>query len=229
MPSTRRPGRAATAASSVPSAPAPGSLRIRLILEGRQLLEENGAAELSLREVARRAGVSEAAPSRHFPGKEGLLAAIAATGFAELADERVQIAALELSPLQRAREMMMSYVRFARAHPGLFNLMTGPRLLESFSRQEIEAPSTQSFSFFARSIHDLALASGWRRDQLEQLAHAAWSVEHGVATLLLAGVAPRSDSKVEPDTMIGFSIQLLLSAVAAGPQAMQHTVDALRD
>ena len=203
------------------------SLRSRLILEGRKLLEENGAAELSLREVARRAGVSEAAPSRHFPGKEGLLAAIAATGFAELAEERVLIAALDMSPLQRAREMMMSYVRYARAHPGLFNLMTGPRLLESFSRQEIEAPSNQSFSFFARSIHELALASGWRQEELAHLSHAAWSVEHGVAALLLAGVAPRIDSHVEPDSMVEFSIQLLLSAVVAGPQALQRPEDTL--
>lgn len=227
MPAPRRLGRAAPAASPAPSAPAPASLRTRLILEGRKLLEENGATELSLREVARRAGVSEAAPSRHFAGKEGLLAAIAATGFEQLADERVHIAARDMSPMHRAHEMMLSYVRFARANPGLFNLMTGPRLLESFSRQEIEAPSNQSFSFFADSIHDLALASGWPQEQLAHLAHAAWSVEHGVATLLLAGVAPRTDGQMKPDTMVEFSIKLLLSAVAAGPQAMQQTGHAL--
>ena len=62
---------------------------------------------------------------------------------------------------------------------------------------------------------------------MAHLAHAAWSVEHGVATLLLAGVAPRTDGQMKPDTMVEFSIKLLLSAVAAGPQAMQQTGHAL--
>src|SRR3989442_7084727 len=64
-----------------------GDLRNALIAEGRTLLELKGARDLSLRETARRAGVSIAAPSRHFDGKEALLAAIAASGFRELAAE----------------------------------------------------------------------------------------------------------------------------------------------
>ena len=65
-----------------------GGLRNALVEEGRRMFEENGASELSLRALARRLGVSEAAPSRHFKGKEELLAAIAISGFKQLAEQR---------------------------------------------------------------------------------------------------------------------------------------------
>lgn len=192
------------------------------------MFEENGASELSLRELARRVGVSEAAPSRHFRGKEELLASIAVTGFEELAEERVRIAALETSPVKRAREMMTSYVRFARAHPGIFHLMTGPRLLEEFVRGDIEATSNVSYQFFAESIYDLARASGWPEKQMELAAHAAWSMEHGLATLLLSGRAPRIDSDVDPEMMIDFAINMFLAAVVAGPEAFKKALGPLK-
>lgn len=192
------------------------------------MFEENGASELSLRELARRLGVSEAAPSKHFRGKEELLASIAVTGFEELAEERVRIAALETSPVKRAREMMTSYVRFARAHPGIFHLMTGPRLLEEFVRGDIEATSNVSYQFFAQSIYDLARASGWPEKQMELAAHAAWSMEHGLATLILSGRAPRIDSDVDPEMMVDFAINMFLAAVVAGPEAFKKALGLLK-
>ena len=99
-----------------------GDLRNALVREGRRSLEENGAGELSLREVARRVGVSVAAPSRHFEGKEDLLSAIASDGFAELAGIRRSIAGANLTVVAKAREMMLGYVRFALQNRGLFSL-----------------------------------------------------------------------------------------------------------
>jgi len=96
-----------------------GGLRDALVDEGRKMFEEIGAGELSLRALARRLGVSEAAPSRHFSGKEELLAAIAVSGFQELAQQRTKIAAQKLEPLPKARAMMLSCVRYAQSHAGL--------------------------------------------------------------------------------------------------------------
>jgi AcrR family transcriptional regulator len=198
-----------------------GGLRNALVEEGRKMFEENGAGELSLRALARRLGVSEAAPSRHFSGKEELLAAIAVDGFKELAEQRKQVAALQLGALAKAREMMLSYVRYAQKHTGLFDLMTGPRLLQEFVRGDVEEISNISYTYFANSVFELALESGWTKDELHYLSHAAWSMEHGTAALILAGRVPRTDSNLETQSMIEFSIDLFLTAVAAGPASFR--------
>ena len=196
-----------------------GGLRQALVDEGRRMFEENGASEMSLRALARRLGVSEAAPSRHFKGKEELLAAIASSGFHELAQVRAGISALHLDPLPKAREMMLSYVRFARDHAGLFDLMTGPRLLQEFVRGDVEAASNVSYAYFADSIFELATQSGWPADKLHYLSHAAWSLEHGLAALILAGRTPRTDSGIDAQAMVEMAIDLFLSAIVAGPGA----------
>ncbi|WP_077003297.1 TetR/AcrR family transcriptional regulator [Variovorax sp. KK3] len=195
-----------------------GGLRNALVEEGRRMFEENGASELSLRALARRLGVSEAAPSRHFKGKEELLAAIAISGFKQLAEQRMHISAKHLPALPKAREMMLSYVRYAQTHAGLFDLMTGPRLLQEFVRGDVEATSNISYSYFSDSVFELALESGWDRQQLHYLSHAAWSMEHGVAALVLGGRIPRTDSNLDTQRMIEFSIDLFLAAVVAGPE-----------
>ena len=87
VPRDKKAG-AANAPVTRTSTYAPGGLRDALVVEGRKMFEENGASELSLRALARRVGVSEAAPSKHFQGKEELLAAIASNGFRELAAQR---------------------------------------------------------------------------------------------------------------------------------------------
>lgn len=195
-----------------------GGLREALVEEGRRLFEENGATELSLRELARRLGVSEAAPARHFKGKEELLAAIAVSGFKELAAQRQEIAAQNHhDPRGKARAMMLSYVRYAQTHAGLFDLMTGPRLLREFVRGDVEDTSNVSYRYFSDSIFEFALASGWPKEKLHYLSHAAWAAEHGVAALLLSGRVPRTDSRIETQPMIEFSIDMLLAAIACGP------------
>ncbi|HXZ07506.1 MAG TPA: TetR family transcriptional regulator, partial [Paraburkholderia sp.] len=122
-----------------------GNLRNALIAEGRRALEEVGSRELSLRYLARAVGVSEAAPSRHFPGKEGLLAAIAADGFRDLAALRKETQESEESTLARCYRMMKVYVDFAQAHKGLFDLMVGPRIVERDAYDELTEEGENSF------------------------------------------------------------------------------------
>ncbi|WP_181360663.1 TetR/AcrR family transcriptional regulator [Variovorax sp. WS11] len=200
-----------------------GGLRNALVEEGRRIFEENGATELSLRALARRLGVSEAAPSRHFKGKEELLAAIAVSGFLELAEKRRKIAAMDMPALLKAREMLLSYVQYAQCHAGLFDLMTGPRLLREFVRGDIEASSNVSYSYFANSIFELAKESGWQDSDLHYLSHAAWSMEHGIAALLLADRIPRTDSHLQTQQMVEFSINLFLSGIVSGPDRFHAT------
>src|SRR5919206_2322086 len=93
-----------------------GNLRPALLRTAAKTLEKEGLGALSLRELARRAGVSHNAPYRHFPDRDSLLAALAAEGFEMLGD------ALEKRP---RREMGEAYVEFALAHPQRFRLMFG--------------------------------------------------------------------------------------------------------
>ena len=191
-------------------------LRDALVVEGRKMFEEEGAKEISFRALARRLGVSEAAPFKHFSGKEEFLAAIASSGFHELRDKRRRIVAREKDAFARSRAMMRSYIQYAMSHEGLFNLMIGPRLAE-FRDGEFGAAGLESFNLFSHAIQSLALEHGWPKGSLELLAHTAWGLEHGIAALLLAGVVPHKESTLNVDELIRFAIDLLLRAIEAGP------------
>lgn len=100
-----------------------GDLRASILRAAAELLEKRGVAALSLRDAARRAGVSHNAPYRHFSNRGALLAALAAGGFERL---REDLAAAEHEGGLRARGE--AYIRFALAHPQLFRLMFGSGL-----------------------------------------------------------------------------------------------------
>ena len=195
-----------------------GDLRNALIIEGRRLLEEIGPNELSLRHVARSVGVSIAAPSYHFEGKEGLLAAIAADGFLELAASRRGIAALIADPILRVYRTMECYIRFAEREKGLFYLMVGPRLPERENYKALSAAASSSFNLFASAVCDYARTKGWAEKDLELVVHAAWSVEHGLAMLILANRVPQLRRGIDVQQMVPFSLSLLLNGIAAGPE-----------
>lgn len=140
-----------------------GDLRTALLQAAEKILEEQGVAALSMREAARRAGVSHNAPYRHFPDRDSLLAELAAEGFRQLGAE---LAA------HSGREMGEAYVRFALAQPARFRLMFGARRKAA---QETYAAMVSAFR------KDGAIADG------EKAAAAAWSLVHGLAQLILDG------------------------------------------
>ncbi len=213
--SKRAPRKAAK--PSAPTSYHHGDLRNALIREGRQLLEEVGPRDMSLREVARRVGVSEAAPSRHFEGKDALLAAIAQGGYEELAFERQKILESRLTPLEAMRRMMGAYIEFARNHAGVFFLMAGPRILDRNVYPDLLQSSDVSFSLFADSVCEFAEMHGWPSSKRNHVVIAAWSVEHGIANLILSNRLPRSSHSVPIDEMIDFSLAVLCAGISAGP------------
>ncbi|MDR5755020.1 MULTISPECIES: TetR/AcrR family transcriptional regulator [unclassified Caballeronia] len=201
-----------------------GNLRTALIEAGRRALMELSAQDLSLRYLARMVGVSEAAPSRHFSGIDELLATIAASGYRDLAALRVAIRDSEDTALGKAYRMMRVYVEFAQRHNGLFGLMIGPRIVAHQAYPELAEESNRSFGLFSETIEALAIESGWARSDLKLVTHAAWSVEHGLATLLLANRAPRADTKVAIPRLIDFVLAALLGAITAGPDHLQNVM-----
>src|SRR5436190_23943930 len=104
-----------------------GDLRRALIREALALVAEKGVAGLTLRETARRAGVSQTAPYRHFPDKEALLAAVAEGGFRRLGEAMTRAARPHRANPARALEAMaIAVVRFAAHHGAHYRLMCGP-------------------------------------------------------------------------------------------------------
>jgi AcrR family transcriptional regulator len=197
-----------------------GALRDALIAEGRRQVNEVGAHALSLRGLVRAVGVSIAASSYHFDDKEGLLAAIATDGFNRLASMRAAIPATTADPVERVYRIMESYVQFAKAEKGLFNMMVGSQILKR-PHKELSTARAASFELFATAVCDLALLKGWPQEDLNLVVHAAWAVEHGLASLLLAQRAPFTRRKVDSDEMVKFSLSLLLSGISAGPNRLR--------
>jgi AcrR family transcriptional regulator len=102
-----------------------GSLRQTLVEAAAALIAKKGPQGFSLREVARRAHVSEAAPYWHFTDREALLAAVAERGFAEMAQGMMMIRAGITDPRERLHALGIGYVQFALAHPSYLRVMFG--------------------------------------------------------------------------------------------------------
>jgi len=202
-----------------------GNLRNALIEAGRSALMEVSAQDLSLRYLARMVGVSEAAPSRHFAGIDELLAMIAASGYRDLAALRVAIRDSEDTALAKAYRMMRAYIEFAQRHKGLFSLMIGPRIVAHDAYPELIEESNRSFGLFSEAVEALAIESGWAQSDIKLVTHAAWSTEHGLATLILSNRAPRADTKVALPKLVDFVVMTLLSAITAGPEHLQSVIE----
>jgi AcrR family transcriptional regulator len=175
--------------STRPSKNAPyhhGDLRRALLEAALELLVEGGPDAVSLRDVAKRAGVSHAAPYRHFVSKDAMLRAIAQQGFAALRGHLEAAAAKRRDPLGRFEAMGFGYVAFARAHPGELKLMFRPRLFEPDGAESLEKRSS-AFGILVDAIVACQEAGIFRRGDARPMAFAAWSMVHGFSMLLLEG------------------------------------------
>jgi AcrR family transcriptional regulator len=129
-----------------------------------------------MREIARRAGVSHAAPAHHFTDKIGIFTAVAAEGFRLIADAIAPIAAQPDGFIQGG----MAYIRFAIEHRGHFEVMFRPDLHRTTDPDLVAARDTAF-----RVLYDSGRAAADESDDVMALVVAGWSAAHGFATLLL--------------------------------------------
>lgn len=163
-----------------------GNLREVLLRAAIELIAERGAHGLSLRECARRAGVSHAAPYRHFADKDALLFAIAQLGFEKL--YAAGIAAMEGvdDPLERLDAYGVAYVRFALENPVLLRVMFTLQFevpKDMADAKEIGAPAFDLLQQAAAEVVGPDVDS-------YTAAFAAWSLPHGLSMLVLDGRVP---------------------------------------
>ncbi|WP_420559546.1 TetR/AcrR family transcriptional regulator [Tepidicaulis sp.] len=161
-----------------------GDLKAALVEAGARIVERDGVMALSLRGVAREAGVSQTAPYHHFADKEALLAEIAATGFRDLSAEMARRGSAIAGASPRLGALGTAYVLFATENPGRFRLMFGPLIGEKASYPALLEASSGSYQMIREAV--AAYLEEIRRDaeNLEAATMAAWSLVHGLATLI---------------------------------------------
>jgi AcrR family transcriptional regulator len=194
-----------------------GDLRNALVGAGRELLSERGVDGLSLREVARRAQVSQAAPYHHFADKAELVSAIVQRGFEDFA-AALRAAAGEAgeSALARLMAMGQAYVRFAVGQPQVFRLMFRPELREVAAGPAAAAMSRageDSYEVFRTAVR-AAVAEGSVRGEVDDVAIAAWSIVHGLATLVVDGPVDFGGRSV--DDLTGVVLLAIGGGIAGG-------------
>ncbi|HEX3608259.1 MAG TPA: TetR/AcrR family transcriptional regulator [Solirubrobacterales bacterium] len=190
-----------------------GDLRSALVNAALELLEEGGETALSLRAVARRAGVSAAAPYRHYEDREALVSAVAAVGYRELA-ERLGAAHPAPSTPEQLADVAVAYVQFALERPSLFRIMFG----EPCNRDNDErVVATEAVTLYLREI----VARCFPQSNPEALAPAIWALVHGFAFLFLDGKLDAPSPSAVANRVTA-AIQALLSATIHGGRSAEN-------
>lgn len=204
------------------SQPATGNLKSELVSVAVGMLEAEGADALSLRMVARAAGVSHMAPYRHFENKDALLAAVAETGFRDLVSSIDEALSQENVDAQKSRAIGIAYVRFAQRRPALYRLMFGRQLSDEtqFPGLAEALSQAQARCFMAVSLlsPNTSPRSGDKAEKLgaETLGVAIWSLVHGLANLLIDGQLDLLLEDEAEDTLIEGVLDILERVAQTG-------------
>jgi AcrR family transcriptional regulator len=166
-----------------------GALRDALLAAAERVVERDGLPGLTLRAVAREAGVSHAAPTHHFGDLTGLVSELAAIGFRQFNEAMATATAAGTTLTEKAMARAKAYVAYAQAHPGIYGLMFRTERLD-MTRPSLHEAASASFAGLTGAI------GASRQEQiseqalsLEQAADIvrAWSLVHGFTMLLLDG------------------------------------------
>ena len=174
-----------------------GDVRNVLLQQAENILTDEGPAGLSLRRLARLTGVSEAAPYRHFDGKDGILAAVAIAAFERFAEQLESAAESHPDHEERIMALGASYVQFAVENPQHFRLIFGRERPPLDQYPELRDAADNAFDVLQRAVTSVdrkaemtlaEAASAYNR------ALAAWSRAHGIAMLVIDGmIVPPAD------------------------------------
>lgn len=203
-----------------------GDLRRALIEAALAALESQGWHELSLRDVARQAGVSHTAPYRHFESKEALLTTLAEVGHTELADAmEAAVRDAPDDPLGQLRGVGRAYVQLALRRPALFRLMFSGAIcaLEAQEADGGEVHSARSFDLLVQVVRDGQAGGKVRPGPPEQVAVTAWALVHGLSVLLLERqFGPVGDASPDPLALVDEVTRQLVEGLAVPPPTKKN-------
>ena len=193
-----------------------GSLREELVEACVRLIEVEGIAAVSLRRVAREAGVSPGAPYHHFPDRAALLSAISARGF-EMLTQDLRTAVDKSPSAPRSDDVartVAAYVAFARRQPGHFQVMFRPELSEPEKHPAVQEAGDAALAVLTDLVDRLGVADP------HALGITLWALSHGLASLTLDGQlalkAERWDT--DPDDLLARAIDQIGRPLGARPE-----------
>ena len=192
-----------------------GALRDALLDAAGRVLEREGLPGLTLRAVAREAGVSHAAPTHHFGDLAGLVSELAAIGFQQFNVVMEAAGAADGSAMEKSMAQAKAYVAYAQAHPGMYGLMFRTERLD-MSRPSLQKAASTSFAGLAGAVgasrHEQIFDQALSLDQAAAIARA-WCLVHGFTMLLLDGRLSDILHRM-PD---GTDVETLLDAMLRSP------------
>ena len=178
--------------------------RQRLITTASELLAEEGVGAVTLRGIAKAAGVSHGAPLRHFSGRAELLSAVATLGFTELLDRRKRLPSG--SPRERLTAACHSYVDFALQRPAMFELMFRRDLIDP-DEPALAAVSSAVFDEFAALV---AAVGDHHGTDPRLVAASLWAALHGLAQLWLWGGLAGASFAPSPESALAVTLDAYL-------------------
>jgi AcrR family transcriptional regulator len=201
-----------------------GSLREELVDACVRLIEAEGIAAVSLRRVAREAGVSPGAPYHHFPDRAALLSAISARGFELLTQDLAvavgpSAAAAGSGDVARA---VAAYVAFARRRPAHFQVMFRPELSEPEKHPAVQEAGDAALKILTDLVDRLGAADP------HALGITLWALGHGLASLTLDGVLAQKAAAwdTDPDDLLARAVRQIGGALAVRPGRDSAPADA---
>lgn len=191
-----------------------GDLKRALTEAALALVTEKGPKGFTLSEAARRAGVSLAAPYRHFADKADLLASVAEQGFLEL-DQAGAAAGHRVSdPRARLTELSRAYVRWAVAHPDYYQVMFGAETKDKADHPGLLAAGAQAFNTLLGVVNEGIEAGLLQGDDPLRLAGTMWSMVHGIAALAIGGDLHHVGIDDDPENLAARATNDLLDGLA---------------
>lgn len=192
-----------------------GDLRSALVATALRIVAEEGVGALTLRDLARRLGVSHAAPAHHFPDRASLLVALAGEGFLRLGEALAEGAAA--AGRGRGAKLLAAgraYVAFALDHPGSFRVMFGPHVAElPRAPAPIARAAEGGYRVLEQAVEGLVGPSDPRA---APLTFATWSLLHGSCTLFLDGLLTRQLPELAARAAFEAWVERALEALAEG-------------
>jgi len=194
-----------------------GNLREALIDAALELIAEKGAAGFTFADAARGAGVSPAAPYRHFRDRDALMADVARRGFEVLAEDLEQAStAGDPDPIRRLEQIGQAYIEFARKEPALFSAMFESG--HSYEAPEVVVAEERAFGVLLEASQELAdTVEDDRRPPPMMMALHMLSLAHGIAALYTRGDVSRRKIPMAPSELLEAAVLVYLSGLGISP------------